>query len=136
MDHFGIGAAVQGAFEIYVTSARGTGRTTSLIESLKDGDRVIFINSAEARRVEILCAERGLKIETQVIDPRTPAKVFERNTAQGRVIFDHTWVEEFYRLALQSAGRELDHLQEESSGFGFKHYENRQRAMEIAKWGY
>ena len=134
MDHFGIGAAAQGAFEVYVASARQTGRTTSLVESLKDGDRVIFINYVEARRVERMCEDRGIKIETQVVDPRSPSKVFENHTARGRVIFDHSWVEDFYRLALQNASKELDHLQVESSGYGFKHYETRQRAIEIARW--
>ena len=136
MDHFGIGTATQAAFEIYAVSARQTGRTTSLVESLKDGDRVIFTNSVEARRVEIMCEARGIKIETQVVDPRTPSKVFDRQTAQGRVIFDHSWVEEFYRLSLQKASEEIDHLQVESSGYGFKHYETRQQAMELARWGY
>ena len=41
MDHFGIGAALLGAANIYFNSARQTGRTTSLIESVKDGDRII-----------------------------------------------------------------------------------------------
>ena len=136
MDHFGIGTATQAAFEIYAVSARQTGRTTSLVESLKDGDRVIFTNSVEARRVEIMCEDRGIKIETQVVDPRIPSEVFNNCTAQGRVIFDHSWVEEFYRLSLQKASEEIDHLQVESSGYGFKHYETRQQAMELARWGY
>lgn len=33
MDHFGIGSAVKGALEVYLRASRGTGRTTSLLES-------------------------------------------------------------------------------------------------------
>ena len=47
MDHFGIGAAFRAMANVYITSARRTGRTTSLLESLKDGDRVVFASSRE-----------------------------------------------------------------------------------------
>ena len=40
MDHFGIGAGLTGAMDIYFHASRGTGRTTSLVDSVKEGDRV------------------------------------------------------------------------------------------------
>lgn len=63
MDSFGIGAALKGAALIYFQASRRTGRTTSLVESLKDGDRVIFTNSNEADRVKRICYELGIKIK-------------------------------------------------------------------------
>ncbi len=70
MDHFGIGAAMLGGARIYVQSARRTGRTLSLVESAKEGDRLVFAEPREADRVRRLCLERGVKVDCIVIDPR------------------------------------------------------------------
>ena len=78
MDHFGIGAAIHGAAMIYTSSSRRTGRTTSLVESVKDGDRIIFNNHKEAERVRRLCLERGVEVECIVLDPKHPERVFEQ----------------------------------------------------------
>ena len=134
MDHFGIGAALLGAAQIYFRSARGTGRTTSLIESVKDGDRIVVGTSREVRRIEGLLAERGLKVAVLVVNPDNPGRLSEVGTSEGRTIFDHTWVEEYYQQALLSARGYLDRLQRESSGFGTAHYETRRRYEEMARW--
>ena len=134
MDAYGIGAALQGAARIYFQSARRTGRTTALLESLKDGDRVIFSDSREADRVGRLARELGVKIQCLVIDPKDPRRLFERGTSEGRTIFDHSWVEAWYMQALQGASMELDHLQRESSGWGVAHAETRLAAREVDRW--
>lgn len=134
MDSFGIGQAMKGMAHMYFHSARGTGRTMALVESLKDGDRVIFTNSAEAARVKDLCRELGKTIETMVVDPVDPARVFERGTPQGRTVFDHSWVEQFYLVAIDACQKDIDRLQRESSGFGMAHVETRMKARELAKW--
>lgn len=134
MDQFGIGAAVLGAAQIYFRSARGSGRSTSLVESVKDGDRVVFVNQEEVRRVQRLFLERGVQVGCVVIDPRTPERVFERGTPKGRTIFDHSWVEQFYALAIERACCDIDHLERQASGFGAAHTETRRQAEEMAKW--
>jgi hypothetical protein len=134
MDHFGIGAGLVGASHIYFQSGRRTGRTTSLVESLKDGDRVVCAGRREAMHLDILCRERGLKVECIVIDPSRPREIFQRSTSEGRTLFDHSWVEQYYLNAIERCGKELDHFQRESSGFGTAHFETRRRAEEIAKW--
>lgn len=134
MDFFGIGAAVRGAVHIYFQSARGTGRTSTLVESLKDGDRVVFTNQAEARRVERLLRDRGVEAECIVVSMREPGAIFKRGTSQGRTILDHTWVEQFYLNALEDAQRHLAHLERESSGYGRAHEATRDAAREISKW--
>lgn len=48
MDHFGIGTALLGCAEVYFRCARRTGRTTSLVESLVSGDRVVCRTENEA----------------------------------------------------------------------------------------
>lgn len=134
MDHYGIGNGVEGAALIYFTSARQTGRTTSLIESLKDGDRVVFANQREADRVKRLCLQRGLNVTFVVIDPRKVRDIFQHPTSEGRTIFDHSWVEDFYLQAIEGCRRDIDYIQREASGYGTAHIETRLRAAEIAKW--
>lgn len=134
MDHFGIGAAIQGAAKIYMQSARCTGRTTSLVESVKEGDRICFADSKEAERVRRLCLERGVAIECVVIDPKQPERIFERGTPKGRTLFDHSWVQQYYLAAIERAGAEIDHFEQQASGYGEAHRETRRRAEELAKW--
>lgn len=128
MDHFGIGAAMQGAARICIQSARRTGRTTSLIESVKDGDRICFADNREAARVRRLCLERSVNIECMTVAPTQPDRIFERGTPQGRTLFDHAWVEQYYLAAIERASAEIDHLQQQASGFGELHREARRRA--------
>lgn len=134
MDHFGIGAAVDGAVQIYLQSARRTGRTTSLVESVKEGDRIVFVDSREAERVNRLCLERRVNVDCIVIDPKYPERLFERGTSQGRTMFDHSWVEQYYLAAISRANSDIDHLEKQASGYGEAHRETHRRAEEIAKW--
>lgn len=136
MDHFGIGAAVTGAARIYFQSARRTGRTTSLVDSLKDGDRVVFQSQREGQRVKSLCKERGVNIEIVISDPRHPEGLFSRGTAgsDARLVFDHSWVEDYYLNTLTRASDEIDRLQTQLSGYSEPHRETKRRAEELAKW--
>jgi len=134
MDHFGIGAAMQGVAQTYFRSARRTGRTTSLVDSVKDGDRIVFAESREAERVRRLCLERGVKVDCVVVDPKTPQRVFERGTPTGRTIFDNSWIELKYLEAIERTQQGIDHLEREASGYGAAHRETRRQAEEIAKW--
>lgn len=137
MDHFGIGAALEGAAVIYFRSARRSGRTTSLVESLKTGDRVVFLEAREADRVKRLCMERGVKIEVTVLDPKRPGDIFHKNgslPAEGRMLFDHGWLEAFYLFRLREAANLVDDLQRNLSGYGAAHRETKRRAEELARW--
>lgn len=136
MDHFGIGAGVAGAAQVYFRSARRTGRTTSLVDSLKSGDRVIFDNPAEAGRVKALARERGVDVDCVCIEPGSP-EILRIGTPleECRTIFDHGWVERHYEIAIKRAIKEVDELQRRMSGYGGVHRETRRRAEEIAKWG-
>jgi hypothetical protein len=112
-DLFGIGAAIRGLVDIYFKSARGTGRTKTLIEHIKDGDLVIFTNLREAERVRRLCElERGIKIKYIVINPKNPEQIFEKTYwYQGRIIFDHSWIEEFYKLEIDNIRLNIEILE-------------------------
>ena len=114
-------------------SARRTGRTTSLVESVKDGDRICFACNTEARRVEQLLRERGVQVACIVVDPKSPQDIFGYGTSQGRTIFDHDWVEQYYLAAIEHASVSIDHFQGNASGYGEAHRATRRRAEE--RWG-
>lgn len=121
-DIFGIGNAIKTALGMYRVMARRTGRTTNLINSLKPGDRVVVTNSAEKKRLESLCRERGLgDVCFTVCDPTKPENLFNKPPSKGRTIFDHTWVEEFYQNAVERAETSIDYFQRELSGYGEAH---------------
>jgi hypothetical protein len=134
MDFFGIGAAVKGAVNIYFRSARATGRTTNLLEGLKDGDRVYFATHDEAQYFKRKCKEVEKSIECVVIPISYPEKVFERGTSQGRAVFDHGWIEQFYINALEQCTKDIKHLETETSGYGEAHRETKRKAIEFSKW--
>lgn len=134
MDQFGIGAGIAGAARVYIQSARQTGRTLSLVESLKDGDRVIFFTVSEARRVKELCSDRGITIETITDAKLNPYWLRTHGTGQGRTVLDHAWVEQYYLTSIERAQAEIDTLERSMSGEGHAHRETRRRAREMARW--
>lgn len=127
MDHFGIGAGVTAVVRTFFQAARATGRTTSLVESLKTGDRVVFLNEREGRRVQAMCKDRGVEIQITVNDARYLDRLLSHGPPRhdGRLVFDHSWVEEFYSHTIEQAQRKLDHFQRELSGYGEAHRETR-----------
>lgn len=134
MDHFGIGTAVEALMRAYQQASRGSGRTTSLVESVKDGDRIVFLSQKEADRVKRLCLERSIQVECIVISPRELDRLYHRGPSKGRTIFDHTWVEMYYQHKIEVAQREIDELQRQASGFGEADRQTRRKALEVARW--
>lgn len=135
MDMYGIGSAMKSMIQMYTISARGSGRTTEMINSLKDGDRVYFTESREAERVGRMCRERKLEITCVVIPVSNPGRIFEYPTSKGRSVFDHRWVEEYYSRSVERAEKDIEYFQRQSSGFGEAHEETKLKAKEISKWG-
>ena len=125
---------MSGIAAVYFRASRASGRTTSMIDSFKTGDRVIFASVMEADRVRRLFKEDGKDVECIVVSPNTPERLLERGTNQGRTVFDHSWVEEFYLLAIDSCTKNIEFFQREMSGYGESHRKTRQKALEYAKW--
>lgn len=136
MDHFGICHAAQSVLEIYFRSGKGTGRTTSLVQSVKDGDRVVFVDIRQARQFERLCKERGVEPETHSCPASEAHRLVDRPSVPGygRLILDHVWVEEYLRQAMQQACNDITRLQTQMSGDGAPHRETRRKAHEMARW--
>lgn len=116
MDFFGIGTAIQACFNIYCAAARGTGRTKALIESVKDGDRVIFANDFSKRNFARRCADAGKNnIDMVVCHPDNVHTLYGLGKSTGRTYFDHEWIELMYCRSINQAQKEIDHLQERFS---------------------
>ena len=127
---------MQAMVRVYIQGARQTGRTTSLLESLKDGDRVVCATPAHAKDLERRCRPRGLQVELVVVEPhRAHEDMFKRGPAAGRTVFDHVWIEMYYQLVLERAAADVDFLQRETSGFGTAHIETREKARQTHRWG-
>lgn len=133
-DIFGIHAAIQGAVETYLRCARGTGRTTNLIEALQNGDCVCFISQAEAEHVKRKCKSRGVEIETEVVNPLTPERIFNREHYQKRYILDHRWVEEYYRNRIKDVSKDIQFFQEEKSSHNQADVRTEIGDRELRKW--
>lgn len=131
MDQFGISTAMRCMAEMYFTTARRTGRTTQMLDSLKNGDRIVCLDANEARRLKGLLAERKLKVEVLSCQPHNYGELFEQGTPQGRTVFDHCWIEEHFRRSLENSERHIDKLQTELSGYGEAH---RQTARQANQW--
>ena len=135
MDQFGIGGAVVGAAEVYFRASRGTGRTTSLVESVKDGDRVVFLNARDVREFERLIKDRRVPVRCTIVSPSDPHAIFERGgQPKGRTIFDHRWLEEFYLVGLRRIVAEVDRIERETSGATEVHRETRRAARVASLW--
>lgn len=136
MDHFGIGAAMKGMLLTYVQTSRRSGRTTSLLESLKDGDRVIFSDARHANEFKRLAHERGIKVDCVIVEPSDGLGLNRLGSSpgDGRTILDHTWVEQYYERQIDRSIRIIDDIQKNLSGYGAAHRETKRAAIEIAKW--
>jgi len=138
MDHFGIGNAVRASALSYFQGASRSGRTTSLIESVKDGDRILFKNQREANRVSSLLRDRNPSLQVQciVLDPKESSRIFELGSlpGEGRTLFDHGWVEQYYLDAINNAIKSIDSLQRETSRYGEAHRETKRKIEAFRPW--
>lgn len=120
MDYFGIGAAFRGACRAVVLAMRATGRTTRLVSDLRENDLVIVLNAEHGRHLERKVRESGKVCRWVAADPLIGDVVHGRAAdrirswdGQGRLIFDHSWLEAYYDQVLVDAGSDLDKLTSE-----------------------
>lgn len=131
MDTYGIGSAVLGVVQAYMQGARHTGRTTSLVAQVKDGDRIYFTDCAECERVRRLCLDRGVTVECVVIPRNGLDSLITEGTGKGRTWFDHSAVEIYYLQAIIEARNYIDQLTTHLSGFGTAHLDTKRKATDI-----
>jgi hypothetical protein len=135
MDFFGIGAALRAMARVYSETARATGRTNMLLDSVQPGDRIVCPTDQQARDLQRRMYERGMQgVDVIAVDPRNPGRLYERGTSKGRTVFEHTWVEGFYMNTLEEAMQHLGTLQQRISGYGEAHRQTRRAALEARMW--
>lgn len=134
MDFFGIGTALKGCARVYFRSARATGRTSRLVSSLKEGDRVIFANQTEADRVEHICRVHGKKIKVTVVDPNNPYRALDLRPGVESTFFDHSWVEQFYFNRIDEACKNLSSMEKHLSRNDDQDKETESQRMEKIRW--
>jgi hypothetical protein len=82
-----------------------------MMESVKDGDRIVCTNTRESNYVKRLLKDRMLDVECIVVSPDDPCRLFERAPSQGRTIFSHEWIEQFYTTLIEDGNKQIDYLQ-------------------------
>ena len=133
-DFYGIAAGIMGAANVFLTTARRTGRTTRMLEAIKDLDRVVCATRQEADRIRHELKVRKIKAEVLVVAPSEYDRLFHFGTPKGRTHFDHPWVEDYFMNGIATQASRLSHLERELSGYGEAHRETAANAREVARW--
>ena len=110
MKLYNIPEGIRSSIEIFFNCSRGTGRTTSMLKSLKTGDTVVFLTHDEAIRVYNQCRSARIEIKYVVATVREIGKVISYSNRCKDLILDHRWVEEYYRQAVETATKDLKYL--------------------------
>lgn len=124
MDGPDLAGVLAAGLQIYLQTARRTGRTSRMLDRLKDGDQVVTLSSREADRLRRLAKERKLDVRiVTVSEPHPGAVLATVRTAprMGHTYFDHLWVEAFFERAIADAARDLDQLESATSGWQTAH---------------
>lgn len=114
MDFFGIGTALKTATNIYFQVARRTGRTTMLLDHLKNGDRVIFLDGKTSAHFEYLLRDKKLKVKCITMNP-AHIDLGRLPPIKGNTIFSHEWVEEYFKYKLDRCIADIDEIQKITS---------------------
>lgn len=97
---------MQGMQALHTNISRRTGRTTRMLEQLKDGDRVLCSNQGSARDIKSRAQRMGLKIRcVHVSDFHGIANL---GPVDGKTYLDHTMVERLYEIAIINTQKEID----------------------------
>lgn len=114
MDVFGIGYAVKGVLEVFFRSSRRSGRTTAIVEMVDDKTVVIFRNGEEARHFQRMYADAYRKeVRIDVVPAREFNRIHEltRRHNGWKIVFDHTWLEDYYLHVLEDAGSVINRIE-------------------------
>jgi len=113
-DPWGVGEAIQHGMRMYSHGKRATGRSTLLLNSVKDGDTIVFAFRAEAQRMRRLLLEAEKSAVNIIVhDPNQGLHyaadfILERYNRKGQIYFDHTWFEALYLYEMQSLMHGMD----------------------------
>lgn len=112
-DPFGNFEAVVHGWRMFMHAKRATGRTTAMVNSLREGDLVIVTGSAHGRHLKMSCKDAGFEIETYIAPTDYRCHDLMQHLSgrrHTRIMFDHTWVESFIADRLQNMQEEFGDL--------------------------
>ena len=116
MDIYGIGLAARGAVLVFLRSMRGSGRTSDLLDIVREDDLIVFADKNEAESVQnaYRVDHPDVLLHYIVVEP-TQEKLIElyeraRSRAASRLLFDHGWLEQYYVNVLDKARQNLESL--------------------------
>lgn len=116
-DFYGIGPAVQAAADVYFAAARRSGRSARLVESVRDGDAVVFLNKADQRRFERDLAESGRApdVRLTVSGPGHMRVLYQwyldLRPKPSRILFDHRFLQEWYQSEVERIRQQVAAMQ-------------------------
>jgi hypothetical protein len=97
------------ALRMYEQGARRSGRTTRMIDQVREGETVVCFNALHARHVQTALRERGLtNVRVSTCAPDMGEFVSTTAGVRGRIHLDHCWVHEWYSAAIIRATREIE----------------------------
>ena len=106
-DQYGVGNALRAFHHSMVMASRGTGRTTRMLEMVKDGDRIVLTQQNRRREIEHLLKAMGKDVTIIAVHPRNIDQIFNGPQPKGYTHFDHEWVDEYYRIRMDDIGNGL-----------------------------
>lgn len=112
-DSYGIGSAMEMAMEMYSRSARTTGRTEFLVNAVRDGDTVIFHRHQHLKHFNGRLRELKPRSDLNLIVLRLDGGHLDDHALKGitgAIHFDHSFIEEHYRMTIKSAGSLFKHI--------------------------
>lgn len=107
-----ISAMLETMLHVYINSKRQSGRTTRMISSLDDGDTIVCTNSAHARILQMqIQQEHGKIVRCIAAAPhRIEQYIDTLRGLPGNVVFDHTWIEDYYQHQIECASLHLQQI--------------------------
>ncbi len=99
------GMALRVALEAVEIGARRSGRTTRMLDQVRDGDVVVCATAREVDRLTRLLAERRIKARVTMAAGHYDVP---RPRAPGRIHFDHDWLRLRYLDAIEGVRIDLE----------------------------
>lgn len=114
MDTYNIANSMRVGLEMLMQGARQSGRTTRMLDGLKDGDRIITSDTRNVRILQNQARQRGLNVEVIFWSVKEMhCNIYRLKKSAGRTVFDHVFIENFWKTRIADIERELVAIEQE-----------------------
>lgn len=108
--HKRISSFIKSVLNGFITAARATGRTSAMINSLKDGDVVVVSFEGEAGNIRRKCEERGVFVNVICAKTIDELEFKIRGLRNIDIYFEHTFVERAFLDAITMCEFRIDNM--------------------------